>query len=1236
MKKILVGLLVCLILAHAKLSVPIENNGDVKITDITPNVAVQGEGTKITVKGEGFSEDSKVLISPTLVDNNLISTFCPEAMTGFLEGNIAFVGTYDGLAIFDISDIEAPQVISKLDLGDNTPFLVKNGNYIFAISLSKGLVAIDISNLNNPFIYKTIKSNYNRYFRGLTLYNNQLFVNYMEGDNFTNKSITDIIDISNLENILYYTIDNFGEVFTNTIAVKDDYMFLSTYTQDSVIDVSDPKNLKIVSNIEMTGSIQQGYIFEDYLYVSQGYDGFNIIDISDINNPIELSHTSTSHYIQTIIVKDNDLFISDGLNGIYSFDITDKKKPKFINKISNESYVKSIDIQNDVMYTFGYGGTARSISLTIPTVKDSIVLKNNKNPRSIYIDSENIYLKTTTDGVYNNDITVLTLEDYSESLINGNMIDENLFNVGTYASQTISNQGYLYEVLASEWCLKITNINTNENIKWCLSNYTASPSPLNSMEILDNTLYLGSYYPWLFLIDITNPMNPILKDKIQTLSKSSAFDLYKNNIVLTSDFLGLHIIENPVYYQPKTTYIDLNTLEVEFPDYTVLGKYSIRVTNDNDNYSKAHGAITLISLTEQQTLIPKNLSLRTIDGQNGIINIDLNDTQAIKLNALLEFTDGTVTNVFTELNSSEYEVSTSDRDKAYYFNNKLIFNDKGKVTITITAKGFSDSLTFSITDSSNPTTFQDSSKDAIIILGHLDDKGGELSIDNPYDKLRFSINKIGNNIYKALSMFGIDNIHYFNPNGEQKLVDHDNDKIKDNAVDHINFTWSDVVDTINSLDSNSTDPLILWMVDHGEADMIKIGANESVTTTQIQTALDNFQSKTGRTVIAILDACYSGSIANAIKKDNRVIISSSDSTSVTYMDPFGDSFSYYLLNYLKRGASIKDAFDKANEFYNKKLEKSSVSISPLYFNKNTNLAKKLSKTLYSTIPNPTDDDYTLSDFNIGDGEPLFLDYTGIDNNITLETHSQELKVKTDHPYPSLAKLYALISPPNPVEDVGTAKIVNTQMIELYLDSDGYSKNIYNFNIKGDYTVTYVLEDDDGNSYISDTAIFTQTLSSDENGTTTITLSAGWNLVALDSDLDDLNDTTIIWQYDDKWKAYSPNKQIQTIISNMPSIGAITEPINSTNGTWMLSDAVQYLDINTTTASSNKTYQLGWNLAGTNTKINIKEIECSNSTLNSIWKYKNNYWMLRTDKPNTLNLESFDSIEANEGFWVECK
>ncbi|MBN2782881.1 MAG: hypothetical protein JXQ66_06540 [Campylobacterales bacterium] len=72
MKKILVGLLVCLALANAKLSVPIESSGDVKITDITPNVTTIGENTKVSIKGEGFKESSVVSIIPDTLNENLI------------------------------------------------------------------------------------------------------------------------------------------------------------------------------------------------------------------------------------------------------------------------------------------------------------------------------------------------------------------------------------------------------------------------------------------------------------------------------------------------------------------------------------------------------------------------------------------------------------------------------------------------------------------------------------------------------------------------------------------------------------------------------------------------------------------------------------------------------------------------------------------------------------------------------------------------------------------------------------------------------------------------------------------------------------------------------------------------------------------------------------------------------------------------------------------------------------
>jgi len=64
---------------------------------------------------------------------------------------------------------------------------------------------------------------------------------------------------------------------------------------------------------------------------------------------------------------------------------------------------------------------------------------------------------------------------------------------------------------------------------------------------------------------------------------------------------------------------------------------------------------------------------------------------------------------------------------------------------------------------------------------------------------------------------------------------------------------------------------------------------------------------------------------------------------------------------------------------------------------------------------------------------------------------------------------------------------------------------------------------------------------------------------------------------------------------------------------------------------------GWSLNGTNKDIDISTLKCEdNLKILTIWKYKNNKWLLNTNIKNNLNLDNFDIIKANEGFWVNCK
>ena len=1211
----------------AKLSVPIENHGSVKITDITPNVVVQGQGTKMVVKGEGFDENISVFITPNIGNSkNLISkldTYLAIQLSISNDNKFIYLSDeYHGFKIIDIHNINKPTILFS---GLNNPTLLNEINIEFEcnniklydkIILLNNDIAFDISNINNP---KKIN---------FTAPKNEIV-------EFINKSNIGWIEDYSIDyehNIVYVAQDfngvNVYKIGKNKLKLLgniDTYRAMDVALIDNgrkIIVADYEKGIKIYSidivNYKVPTIGKSWYKITDYnekrnfacsVRLTEGVDIYIVFN----NNTIEMiSHIDI--YEKTIYAKfsenGNKLFITG--ESFKTYDISDIKNPNLIS--SKPLYAYMLDLNKDENIIALAGGSNHLKIYYFINNKINKIYENNDNyADSLYFTKNNkLFVTSETEGIFIYDISDInnvnlqyTIKQYHTYKIRTNNEITILYLIDRYGQMKIFDiQDISNPILISKVGFQATDVHIGEISKDF--NYYFEPYENEMVRVYNiKDVYKPKMIATISLDDV---------ESIVTTNNKIFFN--SNSLNIGSQMLD--------FYEVNSSIIDYNTINMLFPDYSLNGNYNLFVTNNNTNYSKAHGGITLISKEEALSQTPKNLILRTIEGKNGIINIDLNSIQAIKLNALLEFEDGHITNVFKELNSSEYTVSTSDKNKAYYFNDKLIFNDMGRVTVSINTKGLSDSLNFNITNSAIPTTFQDKNKEAIIILGHLDDKGGELSVTNSYDPLRYSINKIGNNIYKTLSKFGLsqNDIHYFNPNGEQNLVDEDNDKIKDNAVDFVDFTWSDVVDTINSLDVNSTEPLIFWMVDHGDKDSIKISKNISVTTSQIKKALDDFQAKSNRTIIAIIDSCYSGTIAQAIKGDNRIVISSSDALTPTYMDSYGVSFSHYLLKYLQRGNGVKASFDKAKEIYNKKLKRNGVSINPIYSNQNTGLAKKL----YSTI----DEDYKLSDYDIGNGEVNFLDYTAKDKNLTITNQSIELKVKTDTPYPSMINLYALITPPNPIQDVQSAKVIKSFKVELTLDeNDNYFKSTYNFDINGTYTVTYMLKDDEGSSYLSDSVSIIQINGTENNlvpNTKNITLTKGWNLVALDKDdLSTLKDISVIWQYiDNQWRVFT---NIQTTLPKITKL-------SSNYGTWIYSNKSQTIQIQDAKLTT-QIYLNKWNLVGTAKDIETTSLNCKEKEVQSIWKYKNNTWLLKTKVANNLNLESFDTIKANKGFWINC-
>lgn len=157
------------------------------------------------------------------------------------------------------------------------------------------------------------------------------------------------------------------------------------------------------------------------------------------------------------------------------------------------------------------------------------------------------------------------------------------------------------------------------------------------------------------------------------------------------------------------------------------------------------------------------------------------------------------------------------------------------------------------------------------------------------------------------------------------------------------------------------------------------------------------------------------------------------------------------------------------------------------------------------------------------------------------------------------------------------------------------------------------------------------------------LKNGWNLLGTSSDIvvDDLNKSGIdlVWKYDlGNWSFYSPNSELSEFATSLGYAKALQ--IASGEGFWIKANTDINLSIATQTTQNQFAFHAGWNLCGV--RESYQDITLASdlkSAVNSIWKYKNNKWYgfsSNANIQNTMNqvgVESFNTIEKNEGFWL---
>jgi hypothetical protein len=166
-----------------------------------------------------------------------------------------------------------------------------------------------------------------------------------------------IVDLSNLANPqVVKTVNTPGSaeavyVLGNYAYVADDAMGLQ------VIDISDPFNALIVGSSNTPRSAKEIYVSNQYAYIADGDYGLQIVNVANAASPSHVSTLELPGFAKDVYVIDNYAYAACGTGGLQIVSISDPATPFIVGSVKIESEdTLCIFVKDHYCYTAGSGG----------------------------------------------------------------------------------------------------------------------------------------------------------------------------------------------------------------------------------------------------------------------------------------------------------------------------------------------------------------------------------------------------------------------------------------------------------------------------------------------------------------------------------------------------------------------------------------------------------------------------------------------------------------------------------------------------------------------------------------------------------------------------------------------------------------------------------------------------------------------------------------------------------------
>jgi hypothetical protein len=1121
-----------------------------------------------------------------------------------------------GLQVIDISNPAKPVLIGSADTPDSANAVSLLGSTAIVADGQSGLQMVDISNPTQPTIINSVLTP--NYAENVALFGANILVT---GSNFEESWLT-VIDYSKPTSPRMAQVKTAGS--SSRLAV----------TSDKVLVVDGENGLQVVdlgaqltwnsTIIDTPGNASQVAISNHIALVADGDNGIQVINLGNDATPQLIASADTPGTALGVAASGDTALVADGASGLQVIDISNPIQPVIIGSEDTPGSAHGVAVADDKVLVAD--GTSGLQVIDISDPSHPVIIGSADTPGVAGAVSVHGTIALVADG--NSGLQVIDISNPAKPKIIGTLVF-----TGSVSAVAITDNTAL--VATGKNGLKVVDISNPAKPKKIGS--TLMLWGADGVAVHGTTAYVTGY-GGLQLVDISNPFAPRLNDYLATPAPARNVTVAGHAIFTAAGESG--VITSPIF--EEITPITVNTatsLNLTLPPSLLSGNYTLRLFNI---HGQATGTVN-ISAFDFSKIDPNMLALQTDKGELPPTSLTINDSANLQL--IYKTKDGTPINLSALGGQEPVEwLSGNPGVVAVNINGVVSAKAAGHALISAKVPGGGKAISIQVTSPAPIETAKE--------YGNLIVVAGRNAVD---EELGQTFQALANMAYETFYKrnLGHDDITYINAYGPQSIPGWTGDVVDTLLDTNVTNGSAVVTNAINTWakDKNNTGPLYLYMVDHGGKQALKVTPKSILTAAQVKAALDQFQAQTGRDVVVMIEACYSGTWKEPLTAPNRLVMTSTgEMAELLPNEGVANTFSDYLFKGFAKGKTIEKAYTYAV-----------TGVQSTAMGKNQSPWSAVGDTgLWAS--------YVVGPWASAASFALFADYTGVDGPLHTETgKGLTLSSTLDIVNEEWVEAYAILTPPTPAVTVAnefeTPALVQIKVPLSYQgevgakDYFGSGKKVFGgvsapLPMAGEWELSYYVKDQNGELTASSPVAVT--VSGDGTVTTneTLSLAVGWNLMGTRTAIDvantfaDSGSFTSLWKWesgtwavrlpgdDDAGAAYAAGKNFLFLNAIAPG-----------EGFWVNSkQAKEVILAGTPVFDGPTTLVKGWNLvslkSGTPKDVATLVADEAMAGAASLWKWGNGTWSVYLPGEVTPGAYAqgkgfavLGTIYPGEGFWV---